>query len=969
MNVKGYTLIKTEELNDIHSTGYYLRHDKTGARIACVKNSDENKVFYIGFRTPSRNSTGNAHILEHSVLCGSAKYPVKDPFVELAKGSLNTFLNAMTYPDKTVYPVASCNDKDFENLVDVYLDAVFHPAIYDHPEIFQQEGWHYEMESVDDDITLNGVVYNEMKGAFSTAEDVLSRINLNSLYPDTSYGFESGGDPDNIPELSYEQFLDFHKTLYHPSNSYIYFYGDMDFEEKLRKLDEDYLSKYDDLKVDSELTLQQPFADRHLVKNTYAISADEDEKDNTFLALNFSYGDSSDMMQNAAVAIIDEVLLSSPAAPIRLNLIKAGICQDVMGGYDDGIYQQMFSIIAKNSNEDQADKFLEIIFDTIREEIKKGFNKELIEGILTNNIFTAREADTGRYPKGLLYGLGMMDTWLYYENEPFATLYPITVFEKLLELNGTGYFEKLAEEVFLENTHSSFVILTPERDKAAKDDAKLAKKLADYKATLSKDELAAIVDATKHLKDYQAEKDSQEALMSLPLLERDDIRKNVKKQFNESMMCGGAELVYHDYDTNGIAYHDYYFEVTDLSEKEWKTLGVLNMCLGLMNTKKHSYGELYAQKNLRAGGMGFHINPVTCLYMESGARHFMMAQFKSLYEKTEAAAELNFEIILETLFEDRDRLRELIMEKCSGMEMAQAAAGHVTAMSRAFAGVSERAAIREISEGYEFYKYLKGIEADFDNCVDEVLAEVKALAQKIFVRKRVMVSVTCEKSELEHQKKIVAQCMSILPEGKAPGAPFRPVLTVKREGLYDASKVVYVARCGNYLNEGLEHNGALSVLKCILSYDYLWINVRVQGGAYGCMTGFSMSGNSHLVSYRDPHLEETNDIFEKCADYVENFDASERDMTKYVIGAFGEIDPPHSAHVDAAAAMECYIGRVDEATRQKHRDQARLATPEDIRKLAPYVRAIISSGSMTVYGNEEKIKASKLLDSVEAVRA
>lgn len=967
MQIKGYTLVKKEELKDIHSVGYYFKHDKTGARVSCIKNDDENKVFYIGFRTPSINSTGNAHILEHSVLCGSKKYPVKDPFVELAKGSLNTFLNAMTYPDKTVYPVASCNDKDFDNLIDVYLDAVFHPAIYEHDEIFRQEGWHYELEDKDSEITINGVVYNEMKGAFSSPEDVLARINLNSLYPDTGYGFESGGDPENIPDLSYEQFLDFHRTLYHPSNSYIYFYGDMDMEEKLTKLDEEYLSNYDYLEVDSKIKRQPAFSKMSMVEEEYAIAADESEEDNTYFSLNLSCGEITDYKEVAAMEIIDELLINSPAAPIRLDLMKSGICKDVMGGYDAGTLQPTFTVTAKNSNKKDAEEFLAIIKSSISNAINEGLDKTMIEGILTQNIFKAREADTGRYPKGLMYGLGAMDTWLYDDDKPFDTLWEIHIWEDLLKENGTGYFENLCKKYLLDNTHASFVTLIPKKGKATLDEERLAKKLAEYKATLSDDEIEKLIKATSDLKEYQASGDAKEDLEKLPMLTREDIRKEALSLSNIEIKEDDMLSVYHEYDTNGIDYHSFYFEVTDYSAEELLWLSLVTGTLGLMDTQKRSYGDVYNESNLRAGGMAIKIVEYPSVKDDS-YRIFVNAKFKALYEKAKTSADLIKEVLLETDFSDKERYHQLVMEARSNMEMGQSQAGHQFASKRAAAGFSKLARLQEFYEGYELYKEICRIDDNFDDVVSDCFKKFKQVVERTFVKERMLSDFTCEKDKKDEISKLSFDFMKSFPSGTKCTGMNPPEVKVVTEGLYDASGVVYVCRAGEFASKNLPYTGALGVLKVILSYDYLWLNVRVQGGAYGCMSQFSRTGKGVLVSYRDPNLEKTNEVYEKCPDYLRNFDADERDMTKYVIGCFGELDAPLSANKKGNRSMDAYFTNLSIDDIQKSRDEARSATSEDIRKLAPYIEAILETKAMVVVGNEDKIKASKLLEIKEPIK-
>ncbi|HIT89256.1 MAG TPA: insulinase family protein, partial [Candidatus Merdenecus merdavium] len=458
-----YELLSQEEIKDIDSTGYLLRHKKSGARIMVLSNSDENKVFNIAFRTPPEDSTGLPHILEHSVLCGSKKFPSKDPFVELVKGSLNTFLNAMTFPDKTMYPIASCNDKDFQNLMHVYMDAVFYTNIYDKEEIFRQEGWNYNLDAEDGEITYNGVVYNEMKGAFSSPEGVLDREILNSLFPDNAYSFESGGDPQVIPELTYSQFLSFHSKYYHPSNSYIYLYGDMDVVEKLQWLDEEYLSKYDAMEIHSEIAFQEPFQETREVRKKYSITEGETLKDNTYLSYNMVIGDSLDAKLGLAFQILEYALLSAPGAPLKQSLLDAKIGKDIMGSYDNGIYQPMFSIIAKNSNLEQKEEFLSLIHNTLEEIYKNKINEKALLAGLNFYEFKFREADYGMYPKGLMYCLEAFNSWLYDDEKPFLHLKPLSIFEELRQEIGTGYFENLMKEYLMENSHSSVVIIEPEK--------------------------------------------------------------------------------------------------------------------------------------------------------------------------------------------------------------------------------------------------------------------------------------------------------------------------------------------------------------------------------------------------------------------------------------------------------------------------------------------------------------------------
>ena len=484
-DLKAYEILEKRPMKDLNSEGIILRHKKSGAKIAVISNDDENKVFYIGFRTPPEDSTGVAHIIEHTVLCGSEKYPVKDPFVELVKGSLNTFLNAMTYPEKTIYPIASCNDKDFQNLMSVYMDAVFHPNIYRYEEIFRQEGWHYELEDKEAPVTINGVVYNEMKGAFSSPDDVLNRQIMNSLFPDTTYANVSGGDPVHIPELTYEEYLDFHRRYYHPCNSYIYLYGNMDVAEKLAWMDEEYLGKYEAIDLDSEILLQKPFEKPVEVTHKYSISSTESEEDHTYISYNTVIGTALDEKLYVAFDILDYALVSAPGAPLKQALIDAGIGSEITGGYDGGTLQPTFSIVAKNTNPQEKEHFLSVIRETLEKLVKEGLNKKALLAGINSAEFRFREADFGQFPKGLLYGIQCLDSWLYDEMRPFLHLEAVDTYRFLKEQVDTGYFEELIEKYLLHNPHASVVIVEPEKGLNAKQEAKLEQKLAAYKAGLT----------------------------------------------------------------------------------------------------------------------------------------------------------------------------------------------------------------------------------------------------------------------------------------------------------------------------------------------------------------------------------------------------------------------------------------------------------------------------------------------------
>ncbi|MCD8020349.1 MAG: insulinase family protein, partial [Clostridiales bacterium] len=621
-DIKGYTLLERKKIEELGGEGYVLRHEKSGARVLLVENDDTNKVFSIAFRTPPSDDTGVAHILEHSVLCGSEKFPSKDPFIELSKGSLNTFLNAMTYPDKTVYPIASCNDQDYHNLMHVYLDAVFFPNIYKRDEILRQEGWHYEMEDADAELTFNGVVYNEMKGVYSSPDDLLERKIQMSLLKDTPYAFESGGDPDAIPELTRENFLAFHSRYYHPSNSYIYLYGNVDFEKELAFIDREYLSRFEKKTVDSAIALQESFQEPVVLKDTYSVSEDEETEEGIYLSYNVVTGANCDNEESLALQILNYVLFSMPGAPVRQRLIDAGIGKDVDSFFDDGIQQPIFSVIVKNVGKGKEQQFLDTLEAALQEEIRKGINKKAIYSAINSFEFKYREANFGRYPKGLIYGLNFLNTWLYDDSSALDQADNLTPLADLKKKVDTGYFEELAENYLLKNTHKSFVNLYPEKGKNERMDAQLRQQLAKVKGTLDKKQLYYLSEETRKLKEFQETPSTQEELKKIPMLALSDIRREALPYRNQEMNIGGIPAVIHGYGTNGIVYMDFTFDASELPEELIPYSTLLVEILRYIDTEKHTYNELATEINLRIGSISFQTGIYPLAWKKDGYRPY-----------------------------------------------------------------------------------------------------------------------------------------------------------------------------------------------------------------------------------------------------------------------------------------------------------------------------------------------------------
>ena len=966
---KAYELLKEEKLEGLDSLGFIFEHKKTKARICFISNDDTNKVFYIGFRTPPKDSTGVAHIVEHTVLCGSDKYPVKDPFVELVKGSLNTFLNAMTYPDKTVYPIASTNDADYMNLIDVYMDAVFHPNIYKYREIFEQEGWHYEMESPESDLTINGVVYNEMKGAYSSPDDVLSRQILNSLFPETTYAIESGGDPKVIPTLTYEDFLEFHSKYYHPSNSYIYVYGDVDIDDILEYLDTKYLRHYDYLEVDSEIAMQKPFDKPVEVTIDYPIGADQDVKNNAYLSYNVCIGDVLDPNMYRAFDILNYALVSAPGAPLYKALIDANIAEDVECSFESSQRQMYFSIVARGANEADKDRFVNIIESTLKAEIEKGIDKKTLFAAINGEQFRARELDFGSAPKGLIIGLQLLDSWLYDKNRPFLHLHAVDVLDKIKTRVNNGLFDYIADVYLLSNNHKSIVTLRPKQGLTSLDDENLRKRLAAKKASLSKEEIEKLVEHTAYLKEYQQTPSSKEDLAKIPMLTRFDLTREARPidlcEYNEE----GTTILHHKVSTNGIHYFNMVFDISDIPLSEVPYVSLLERILGLLDTKNYSYADFTNEMYLHTGG----ITTTTAVHEVLGSHDKCRITFevrsKFIYEEADNGCQLALEMICNTKFSDEKRLKELITAEKSHMEYILNARGNQVAATRARCGFSRKANIADMGSGLRFYRFLVDLEENFDTKKDEIISKLNKLCKIIFSKDRLIISSTGKTEVLNQARRLVNELRPKLSQERLSFEgqdSFKPHSV--KEALKDASQIQYVAMAGDFVEAGFKYNGTYKLLNTILGYDYFWIKVRVQGGAYGCNMNSSRQGDMVFVSYRDPNLAETLKVFKETGDYLRSFSVDDRDMTKYIIGTISSMDTPLTPSQRGLRGLNCYLAGITYEDLQHIRNEVLDATVEDIRALADPVDAAMKQQYICVVGNESVVEANKeIFDNIESL--
>ena len=954
-----YRVIGSKELAECHGTGVWYEHKATGARVFTLKNEDPNKVFMIGFRTAPKDSTGVAHIMEHSVLCGSEKFPLKDPFVELVKGSLNTFLNAMTYPDKTVYPVASCNEKDFMNLMDVYLDAVFHPCIYREKKIFLQEGWHYETEE-NGALKYNGVVYNEMKGVFSNADSVLERLTLNSLFPHTVYGNESGGDPDHIPDLSYGDFLDFHRTYYHPSNSYIYLYGNMDMEEKLLWIHENYLHAYERKKVESEIHPEPAFPGPVTAEREYAVLSAEEEDNHAYLSDNFAIPEVNDSMTDLAWEIIDFVLFGAPGAVLKEELMQRGFGEEVYGGYNAGLRQPYFSVVAKNTSAEKLPQFLAAVREILQKTVKEGFDRTSLKAALNYLEFKYREEDFGKTPAGLEYGLNAMESWLY-DKEPWLFLTYNEEFDRLKKLIGTGYFEHLLAEAVIGNPHEAVVTILPKAGLQEKKDADLKKKLEKLRLSMSGQQLQEIKEQEKELLDWQGEEDSEEQKRCLPVLALSDIGVGTDKILWKLK----DRVIFTELPTNGIAYVRLVFDVSGFSEKELQYLTLLKCLLGELNTAKHSYKQLSDEILLKTGGLCFSTGSYSLDWHVAEQTPFMTsftADLRVLSGNIGEALKLVFEIMEQTDLSDEKRILEKMTEIRSLVRSGiEDFFPHSAAVSRAMSYRNAQDRCSELTGGFLWYDFLCGCirETEKNGSKTGVFDGLAGIVSKL-KDCRFDAALAGNEAMLEEMNRSLGVLGKDRQRNDPGAASHRKCTTIvpvsmETEGIITGSMVNYVARTGRYLEETENYSGAVEVLKGFLSYEYLWTTLRVKGGAYGAMCGFRPGGRGYFVSYRDPNLEETDSVYEKLPAWLETADITGEKVRKYIIGAIAAQDVPVTASVKAERQLGYYYSGITAEELQKRRWEILQTTPEQIRAFAPKLKHLTEEGSVCVIGGKEAI--------------
>jgi len=955
----GFKLLAKQAVREIGAKALIFEHKKSGAHLLKLAADDDNKTFCISFETLPDSDGGMPHILEHSVLNGSRKFPVKSPFDILVKGSLNTFLNAMTSSDFTMYPVASRNRKDFFNLMDVYLDAVFHPLVLQEPRIFKQEGWRFELPAADSDLAYNGIVYSEMKGAFSSPPRIMDYVIYKNLFPENTYGYESGGLPASIPDLTYSKFLDFYKKYYHPSNSYITIYGDGDTDKELAFINDNYLKEYKRSKDKVTLKTQKPFEKIKRVEADYPVAAGEDTKGKTFLSLSFVAGGAAQTDLSMSLDVLTSVLVDLPAAPVRRALQKAGIGKDVYATYDD-IKQGVFSIVVKNADVGDRDRFEKVVFDTLKQVVKDGLDKKDIEGVINRTEFRLREADYGGFPKGLFYTYYALRSWMF-AGKPLVPLEYEKSLKKVRTALSQPYLEGLIQKYLIDNHHAVLAMIKPKPGMEEENQKKVLAKLAKIKSSMTKKQIGELVEQTKELKAYQSAPDKPEDIAKIPMLTLADLETKTEKLDVQERELDGVRVLHFPCQTNGIIYLRLMFDAQVVPREMISYMPLLAHVLAQMDTASHNYGQINTELNIHTGGLSFGVETFPD-FKDSNVFHpKFVAGAKVLTPKFTKLIELEGEVIEKTRFGDKKRLREVLGELNSRLQSLARGNGNFLAASRLASYLSANGDYEELTGGLSFIKFIASKMKGFDSGADNLISDLQMLSGLVFNRRNLTIAVTCSAEDFEVFKKNIHSLLDGLPDRQLERQKLALEPKRANEGLLAASKVQYVQKGADFSKLGYVYSGKFSVLRQILSRDYLTQAIRVLGGAYGAWAVFGRDGLGYLASYRDPNLTKTIEAFNGSVNFLKTFKASDREMTRFIIGTIARLDHPKTPAGKGRAAVAYFLRHIKEADRQKERDEVLATRQKDIQNFAKLVEDILKNAAICVYGNEKVLQDNKSL--------
>lgn len=952
---KGYKLIQEKHIKDVNSDCVLLEHEKTGAKVFLMKNDDDNKTFGIGFKTLPKDNTGICHIIEHSVLSGSRKFQTKEPFMDMVKISMATFLNALTFPDKTIYPVSSRNEKDFKNLMDVYMDAVFYPVMKKDRRIFMQEGWHYELENAEDELNIKGVVYNEMKGAYSVPETTLYyRVN-NALCPDTVYAMESGGEPYEIPNLTYENFCDFHSKYYHPSNSYIYLYGDCDMEERLEFLDREYLSNFEKEKIDNFEGNQKPFENTKNVFDEYSVSKDEDTKNKTFLAYSSCFGESNGLKDGIIEKLLSEILVDMQGAYLKEALLKANICEDVSSISMESTKFSSFGVYVINSEREYLDKFKEIVENVLREVVKNGIGKEKLIAVLNRTEFSIREL-LNSTTAGVEYFFSIFDTWLYGGSPMDSLTFDEALSEIREDILNNRLLERVIEEKILNNNHKAFIVLSPSAGLNDKKDLAQKEWLKRYKESLSQIQIEKIIENTKNLIEYQQTESTEEQKATIPKLKIEDIDKETLKIPNEVEKIEDITVLKHNIFTSGINYVDICFDLKHISKDEIVYLSLVENLLKSLDKKSMTYKDFSVETFLRCGGVSTSITTLTNAKNREKFVPKFVVSVKFLGEKLKETVELLKVLLKETIFTDKNRIKEEVLSIKGELEQDVLGAGHMYGINRAKSYFSNKACYDERFKGLDYLKFIQDLAENFDDRIDNVLEKMEFVYNRMFKQNETIVNITTTEENFEEIKKAFVECVKEFPRFEDISYDFTFERENLKEGIATSSDVNYVTFAGDLKKLGIEYSGSFSLLSKILSTTHMHNNIRAIGGAYGAGLSITRDSEMLMFSYRDPNLKSTKETFNSVGKYVSEMEITEEELESFKISLVKDFNPLLTPKHKGYTSMVMYITGSDEKELELYLGQLLNTKLEDLRELGKVIDEVLSQDGFVVVGNTNKIK-------------
>ncbi|PIN10818.1 Metalloendoprotease HMP1 (insulinase superfamily) [Handroanthus impetiginosus] len=961
----GFEKVSDEFIEECKSRAVLYKHKKTGAEVMSVSNDDENKVFGIVFRTPPKDSTGIPHILEHSVLCGSRKYPLKEPFVELLKGSLNTFLNAFTYPDRTCYPVASTNTKDFYNLVDVYLDAVFFPKCVEDVKTFQQEGWHYELNDPSEDITYKGVVFNEMKGVYSQPDSILGRASQQALFPDNTYGVDSGGDPQVIPKLTFEEFKEFHLKYYHPSNARIWFYGDDDPNERLRILSE-YLNMFDANSAcqESKIESQKLFSEPVKIVEKYPAADGGDLEKKHMVCLNWLLSEMPlDLETELALGFLDHLMLGTPASPLRKTLLESGLGGAIVGGgIEDELFQPQFSIGLKGVSEDDIQKVEELIMDTLKKLAQEGFHSDAVEASMNTIEFALRENNTGSFPRGLALMLRSVGKWIY-DMDPFQPLKyqePLKALKaRIAEEGSKAVFAPLIEKFILNNPHRVTIEMQPDPEKASRDEAVEKEILEKVKGSMTQEDLAELARATHELRLKQETPDPPEALKCVPSLSLQDIPKKPIQIPTEVGDIKGTKVLQHDLFTNDVLYAEVVFNMSSLKQELLPLVPLFCQSLLEMGTKDMDFVQLNQLIGRKTGGISVYPFTSSIRGKEDPCTH-LIARGKAMSERVEDLFNLVNCVLQDVQLTDQKRFKQFVSQSKARMENRLRGRGHGIAAARMDAKLNVAGWISEQMGGVSYLEFLRALEKKVDDDWDEISSSLEEIRKTLISKNDCLINLTADGKNLKDSEKYVSKFLDMLPSSPPDGsAAWDARLPPTNEAIVVPTQVNYVGKAANLFETGYQIKGSAYVISRFLSNTWLWERVRVSGGAYGGFCDFDThSGVFSFLSYRDPNLLKTLDVYDGSSNFLRELEMDDDALTKAIIGTIGDVDAYQLPDAKGYSSLLRYLLGVTEEERQVRREEILSTRLKDFKEFADVIEAVKAKGVVVAVASPDDVDAA-----------